>query len=227
VRVSRWGNILRVRHTPENSVPFYLPPTQRLNALYPRHEHRLREWDRETLFFDGWLFRNPEGILGYRARIREYLRPNESIERSVTGFMTGVREIYQHVVGVHIRQGDYRHHDGGKYYIAPRDIARILTDYLHRTERKYVGFVLCSDESLDAADFAGLPVVFARGSEVSDLFTLAACDLIIGSNSTYGAFASYYGDVPFLVFSRGPTDWSGIDAKCGYEENKNATMVCY
>jgi hypothetical protein len=227
IRVFFFRRVARIRHTSANSVPFYLAPTRRLNALYPREERLLRESEAPTLYLDGWLFRNPEGIAKFHPQIRSYLRPNENIERFVDGFMTGVRATYQHVVGVHIRQGDYRRHDGGAHYREPRDVARILTEYLHRTHRKYVGFVLCSDEPLDPADFAGLPVVFARGNEASDLFTLAACDLIIGSNSTYGAFASYYGDIPFEVFSHEPVDWAAVDAREGYAENKRATMVCY
>lgn len=227
IRIFFWGRVARVRHDTHEAVPYYLPPTRRSNALYPRQEEILSREDRSTVYIDGWLFRNPEGIRKHHARIRAYLRPNEAIEHHVADSMRQVRDVYQHVVGVHIRQGDYRRHEGGIHYYAPREVAHMLTGYLHTTRRKYVGFVLCSDEPLDPVDFEGLPVVFARGNEASDLFTLASCDLIIGSNSTYGAFASYYGDIPLAVFSREPMDWEALDAQDGYSENKLATMVRY
>ena len=39
----------------------------------------------------------------------------------------------------------------------------------------------------------------AGGSELEDLYTLAACDLIVGPRSTYSGWASLYGDVPRYV----------------------------
>jgi len=53
---------------------------------------------------------------------------------------------------------------------------------------------------------------------------LAATDIIIGSDSTFGAFASYYGNLPFIVFEK-KIDWNYYKDKKYFFENKKCTTV--
>ena len=61
-----------------------------------------------------------------------------------------------------------------------------------------MAFLLCSNEELNYADFAGLQVHSATGHFVEDLYALAACDLVLGPPSSYSMWASFYGQVPLL-----------------------------
>jgi hypothetical protein len=66
---------------------------------------------------------------------------------------------------------------------------------------------LCSDEAIEQDKFVGLNFVLGPGSEITDLYMLAETDMIIGSNSTYGTWAAYYGQIPFYCFSAEKINW--------------------
>lgn len=59
-----------------------------------------------------------------------------------------------------------------------------------------VGFLLCSNESVDIRAFNGLRYFLGLGQELCDLYSLAQCDLIFGPPSTYTMWASFYGRSP-------------------------------
>ena len=88
-------------------------------------------------------------------------------------------------------------------------------------------FVICSDGSVDLDKFTGLNVVKLSFSAVGDLFLLAKTNAIIGSDSTFGAFASYYGNIPFIVFKKGNIDWEYYKGKNVFFENKYNLMTRY
>ena len=48
------------------------------------------------------------------------------------------------------------------------------------------------------------------GTEIGDLYSLAACDYIIGPPSTYTQWASFYGQVPRFVHNRKYEEKSGM-----------------
>ena len=55
---------------------------------------------------------------------------------------------------------------------------------------------------------------------IEDLFTLSSTDFIISSNSTFGAMASYLGNIPAIPFSRDNIKWNKYLNKQGYFDNK-------
>jgi hypothetical protein len=93
-------------------------------------------------------------------------------------------------------------------------------------DAKKTYFIICSDEKIDLKKFKNLNISQNTGNEIEDLFLLAKTDFIIGANSTFGAFASYYGNIPFLVFDH-KIDWGYYFDKKYYFENKYSTMVNY
>jgi len=158
----------------------------------------------------------------------DYFRPKSNIERRVKSFVSTLRNKYKHIVGVHIRQGDYKTWMGGSLYFSQEKIKKQLDKLI--IELKYNSnetvFILCSDGQIDGSFFSGLNTVFSIGGVVDDLFTLASTDVIIGSDSTFGAFASYYGNIPFIVFNDN-IDWGYYFDKKVFFENKYSTLVHY
>jgi hypothetical protein len=207
----------------KDNIPFLLPPTN--------SDVRLAEVEtaNRTVYFDGWLFRNPVGLKTYRDDIRSYLRPRPDIEHAVGSTLSELRSAYAHVVGVHIRQGDYATWRGGEYLIPQSRVREILDEYLreHSLAAATTCFVITSDGPVDETVFAGLSTKACSKSAVHDLFLLSGTDAIIGSNSTFGAFASYYGDIPFIVMQKAPMDWELYRDKDAYFENKHSTFVHY
>jgi hypothetical protein len=61
---------------------------------------------------------------------------------------------------------------------------------------RLVRFLLVSDEAIDGAHFQGLEIMVGLGDVVGDLYSLAACDYLIGPPSTFSIWAAWYGDIP-------------------------------
>jgi len=204
--------------------PYYLAPTK-------ESEGRLSELEKreKNIYFDSWLFRNPTGLEKYRKEIGQYFRPRDDIDSFVASQTKDLRTRYQTIVGIHIRQGDYEVWRGGAYLIEQKRARKIIEEYLAVFEKnkEKTCFIITSDGPIDTEEFAGLNVVVSKNNAVADLFLLASTDMIIGSNSTFGAFASYYGNIPFIVMQKGSIDWDYYHNKTGFFENKYSTMVHY
>src|SRR3989339_176910 len=88
-------------------------------------------------------------------------------------------------------------------------------------------FIKKIESKINMDKFPGLNIIKNNGNMIEDLFILAKTDIIIGSDSTFGAFASYYGDVPFVVFQKPKMDWEYYKDKKYYFENKHNTLTFY
>lgn len=161
----------------------------------------------EKIYLSGWRFRNAVGLNKFRLEIQELLKPVNHEE--ITSFVNSIRKEDINLVGVHIRHGDYKTWQDGKYFFSFLQVRAILDDYLAKNidVNNKTLFLICSDDAIDENVFNGLNYIKGIGSEISDLFSLTKMDLIIGSQSTYGTFAAYYGNIPFFTFSRGAMDW--------------------
>lgn len=203
--------------------PFYLPPTS--------ENLRTREIEESanTTYFDGWLFRNPVGLKKYKKEIVNYFKPRLDIENKVAATINKLRSDYKHIVGVHIRQGDYQTWRGGAYFIPQMRVRGILDEYLKMTSNNAseTCFVITSDGPVETSLFDGLHSFISKENAVHDLFLLSSTEVILGSNSTFGAFASYYGNVPHIIMGKEPIDWNYYTDKKAYFENKYCTMVHY
>lgn len=203
--------------------PFYLSPTSADERIFA-----LEKSDR-TIYFDGWLFRNPVGIQKYREEIRNYFKPRQDTEKKVAADIKKIRGEFEHIVGVHIRQGDYKQWRGGAYFVPQTRVREILEEYLNTIGKKSseTCFIITSDGQVDISLFTGLHISVSQENVTHDLFLLSLTDTVLGSNSTFGAFASYYGNIPFVVMQKEQMDWSYYSDKKSYFENKYSTMVHY
>lgn len=199
---------------------YFLPPT----ASNPTLESLERSSN--TLYFIGWLFRNPTGLLKYKEEIIEYLKPKEQYTQNIDEIIKGAKKDYSNIIGVHIRQTDYRTHKNGKYFIPQERARQILNEYLALTNRdpKKTLFIFTSDESIQEGIFQDLNILIHKGNAIEDLYLLSQCDAIIGSNSSFGNFAAYYGDKPHIIFQKERMDWDYYKNRNSYFENKYSVM---
>ena len=224
--------ILFIRLTKHHSIissinsdnkPFYLPPTL-------SEEHFLAtEKNNGVLYFEGWLFRNPEGIKKYRDEIVRCFLPRKSIQHLVKSAIAPLRRRFTHIVGIHFRQGDYATFKKGQHFLNASRVCEALKDYLKQNNKRATktAFVVTSDSNINISDFPGLNIFPARGNAVEDLFTLSTTDIIIGSDSSFGNLAAYFGNIPHIVITKGPIDWAYYQGKTGYFPTKYCTMVHY
>jgi hypothetical protein len=108
--------------------------------------------------------------------------------------------------GIHIRLGDYQHHNSGSWFYSIEQYATKMREFCELFGNgKPVRFLVCSNETLHLDAFRGLTVTFGSGQFMEDLMTLGQCDYILGAPSTYSAWASFYGDVPLrFLFDLAP-----------------------
>lgn len=217
------GHILCSYESIKDGGAFFLPPSETSLAKDREQLMALENNPKvKNLYFSGWLFRNPTGIKRYRSQILDYFEPRREVQKTIANFIAPLRQSYKHIVGVHIRQTDYRVSKGGIFFIEQRRVREIIGEYLSYFGKnpKETCLVICSDENVDQQNFPGINFAISGKNAVEDLFILASCDIILGSDSTYGGFASYWGNIPHIVLKRNKIDWDYYKDKTQYFENK-------
>ncbi|MFA6430423.1 MAG: alpha-1,2-fucosyltransferase [Candidatus Paceibacterota bacterium] len=180
---------------------FVLPPDKTTIKNQEDAIKMIDESNSRKFYFCGWLFRTPTGLEKYRSEIKEYFKPKKEYLDKVKNFIEPLKNGGKYLVGVHIRHGDYRKWNDGKFFYSFSEVRKILESHLEKQEKpENILYVLCSDEKIDDKSFKGLPYVKGLGSEIEDLYALASTNVIIGSNSSFGPWAAYYGNIPFIAF---------------------------
>lgn len=195
----------------------YLLPTSHIDPLI----------NMEKVYFVGWLFRNPIGLKKHRNKLISIFSPKKIIEKKVASILTPLHLHYKNVIGLHIRQADYREFKAGTFYIEQIRAKQIAQEYLQEnklTADKTV-FIITSDGHIDKNIFSGLHIYISKENSVTDLFLLSGTDAIIGSDSSFGAFASWYGNITHIVMKNDPMDWIYYSNKKEYFENKYCTSA--
>lgn len=232
VRNARWKHAVRAKIvatlnrsrviSSENSdaKKFDLPPT----AALPE---RFASCDK--LYFEGWLFRNSAGLKKHGATLREAFAPVDAIGARVDEIILPLRKKYEKIVGIHIRQADYKEFKDGKYLISQERVREIVSEYAKENilDAHKTAFVITSDGPVDQSLYKNLNVHISKENAVVDLFLLSRCDVILGSDSTFGGFASWYGDIPHIIFKNEPLDWVYYADKRSYFENRYSALARY
>jgi hypothetical protein len=144
----------------------------------------------------GWLFRDHPSLDKHAEAVRAFFRPAPEIEWNVGALIAGARADCDVLVGVHVRQGDYKNFLGGKYFYETAEYVSLMRGVSRLFGGRRVGFLVCSNAEHAAESFGGLKVTFGTGHFVEDMYSLARCDFIVGPPSTYTLWASFYGGAP-------------------------------
>jgi hypothetical protein len=198
---------------------------------------------RQLIFAQGWLFRDDEALSRQAVEVRRFFEPLIEHRERVASLVERAREGAEVLVGVHIRQGDYRTHLGGKYFYE-LDVYAALMERVEASlgagERR-VRFLVCSNEPQGSEALSRLDWTAGTGHLVEDLYALAACDYILGPPSTFTMWASFYGEVPLYLVEdpqrtprtgdfvvcdparfRSPTDTGIVSTRAGREVKVSA-----
>ncbi len=186
---------------------FYLPPSKNYNILQQSILQNI-ENSKNPHFFCDWRFNNPTGLIKYHSKIVKKFTPMPIINKEIQGFISQLRKQYKILIGVHIRQEDYVTWNNGIYFFTCQEVRKILNSFLAKQlNQNDIMFVICSDGKIEDSAFKGLNYTKGLNEEILDLYTLAKTDLIIGSISTYGQWASYYGLINHINFSKEKINW--------------------
>lgn len=152
-----------------------------------------------NIFVKGWKFRDNEHLVKFHAEISNYFTPVDVIRQSAEKVMTQARERGEKVIGVHVRQGDYRAWKNGAHYYETEQYAHWMHEATALFPDEKIVLLVCASDPIDRRLFAGLNVVESPGSVIGDLHALSLCDVIIGPPSTFSTWASYIGRTPFCM----------------------------
>ena len=159
--------------------------------------HEILADRRRTVLLSGWSHPRPIVDLSpHRSHLRTLFAPAACHVDQAEACVTALRSKKRHVAGVHIRRGDYAAFRNGGLFFSWESYC----DAMHSIDRQLggdVAFLICSNEPVDTAAFAGLKfAVLPDANSVSDLHALSLCDYIMGPPSTFSMWASFYGNVP-------------------------------
>lgn len=161
----------------------------------------------------GWLFRDFTSFDKHAETLRRFFMPVDPIMERVSQVIVEARRDFEILVGIHIRQGDYRCWQGGRYFFDSEVYAQVARNSMRLWPGRKVGFVICSDEVVARHSFKNVPVVLAPGTMIEDMYTLSQCDYIMGTQSTYSQWASFFGKVPRYVMEDPKYPFSLADFK--------------
>ena len=121
----------------------------------------------------------------------------------------------------------YKNFKGGKFLLDQKRVAQILREYVHikSFNVEQTVFLITSDGAVDPTTFSDLCIYISKENFITDLFVLSQTDAIIGSNSSFGAFASWYGDIPHIVMSNEEIDWNYYQDRQAFFANKYLTLA--
>lgn len=176
----------------------YLPPTKPL----------IGGGACETTYFIGWHFRNPVGLERHREALIAAFMPKESVLKEIESTLAPLQG--KRLIGVHLRQQPYTGFPDGRFLVPPVRVRHIVDEYLR-------------EKKLSAEEVALVTV--SDTYDVTNLFLLSKCSVVIGTNSTFSNLAAWFGNVPHIVATNEPVDWVYYANKENYFENKYATFA--
>ena len=152
-----------------------------------------------VLFVTGWLFRDEYCLRKHADQVRHFFRPVDKHAANVARLIESARKDCDVLVGIHIRQGDYKTWLGGKHFYDTADYVTTIRQFRELWGEKRVKFLICSNEKQNEDLFTGLNYIWGNDNQLEDMYAFAACDYLIGPPSTYTMWASFYGAVPLFV----------------------------
>ncbi len=149
----------------------------------------------------GWDFRAYDLTLKHQKRLKDIYRfYDENLDKSslsLKNFLNQKKQIGKFLVGLHIRRGDYKNWNDGKYFFDDDFYKKIIYKVREQLKKDNEDpFVIAvSDQKIKA----GLGFDFvSNGSWIEDQIALQKCDLLIGPPSTFTMWASYLSKIPLI-----------------------------
>ena len=134
-----------------------------------------------------------------KKEMQHIFRPRQEIVDKAKLMQEEIRRKSDFVVGVHIRHGDYKTFQGGRYYYTLSEFHYFMKEVKNVFNEKRVAFFISSNETFSTDIFTGCQCYRfekEQSGDILDLYTLSLCDRIIGPWSTYSRWASFINDVP-------------------------------
>ncbi len=152
-----------------------------------------------VVIFEGWSFRSHQQIRKSLPAIRKAFEPTAVTLNKVNKTLAEARRRGDKVLGVHIRWDDNR---GTERYFALEQYRKKMREISADLRPDKVSYFICSDETILESDFSSDCLISHDETPVVDLYTLEGCDYILGPESTFSGWASFYGEKPLVVMKK-------------------------
>jgi hypothetical protein len=166
----------------------------------------IQEAKNKNVIVEGWTFRDHANLSTHDELIRKFFTPIEKYRNEVAEEIASARKGIDIIIGVHIRRGDYIRYNGGCWYYSDEVYADKMMQIEQQMKKKgkSCAFFICSNEEINKNNFPDTLKLFtAKRHFITDLYSMASCDGIIGPPSTFSQWASFYGKVPIcFIFSK-------------------------
>jgi Glycosyl transferase family 11 len=158
-----------------------------------------------TTFLSGWDICDWKLVQKHQKEIRTSLQIRSKYLDISRIFIAKQREKYDLLVGVMIRQGDYKTWKNGQYYFTSQQ----YSDWINGMSEAFklhgkVGFVVSSDSPQNLKDFSNENIHFTtgiaggNGHYIESLSQLSLCDVLVSPPSSFSMWAAFLGDIPFV-----------------------------
>jgi hypothetical protein len=96
----------------------------------------------------GWRFCDPVNRKKYRELLLDTWTPNKNFRERIEAYYNQYKKDHDILVGVHIRKGDYKKFEGGKWYYTSDQYYRKIKEVaaLEIFNGKRLAFVICTNE---------------------------------------------------------------------------------
>jgi hypothetical protein len=148
-------------------------------------------------------------VVKHEEVVRRTLCIREGLTLKARAYVDRLRQHYDFLIGVVVRQEDYREYQNGRFFFTSEQYAAWMREALAiLRDRGRIGFLIASNEAQNAAVFAGLPAHFATGFAVGEghylesLAELGCCDLVMTTASSFGCWGAFIGRAPVLPLVR-------------------------
>jgi len=145
---------------------------------------------------NGWNFRAELNVRKHAVKIRSYFSPLPIYQRRVKNFLDLLNKKHDYIVGIHIRQSDYKRWHSGRFFYTVAIYKEIMQSIYTVLGTKKILFIVCSDVLQNEHFDNTKNVLFGSGHLIEDIYLLSKCDYIIGPPSTFSLWASFYGETP-------------------------------
>ncbi|MBO0938818.1 hypothetical protein J2I47_19860 [Fibrella sp. HMF5335] len=144
-----------------------------------------------------WLFRDYASFKLNADSIRHLFEPASEYTSVAKTIVSQIKQNDKPLVGVHIRRGDYKEWENGRFYFDDVVYRGLIEHLLTVPELKNATFFLSSNEPINERAYFGLPVTQSTDNHfMTDLTVLSYCDYLVGPPSTFSSWASFTGQAP-------------------------------
>lgn len=140
----------------------------------------------------GFKARDRKNFAKHSKSIRKLFSVKKSIQNEINQFHDKIDSNYV-TVALHIRKGDYKNWRNGTYYFDDSTYLK-FAQQIEKQINKKVQFIIYSNEKISPSNFKDINYIEGPGREITDLYSMALCDYILGPPSTYSMWASFYGE---------------------------------